>query len=88
MDFGSSDPEVGGCLEMSPWLSRLVIPFLLIVVAACVDTADPTGPVPQPEPPENPGDFTQATQAAEVGPSSGVPRPGSRALELSGAEQG
>jgi hypothetical protein len=55
--------------------TRWVFGFLLIAVAACVDTAEPTGPVPTPNP--DPGEIISTAGQADGALSAPV-RPASR----------
>ena len=52
---------------MNRWLSRRMIGLLFLFFfagAGCVDTAEPTGPVPQP-PPDDGGDLTSVDLRAD-----------------------
>jgi len=57
------------------WRTIGLLFFLFVGVSACVDTAEPTGPVPTPEP--EPGELTSVVRPAD-GPASAASRPGSR----------
>lgn len=54
---------------MNRWLSRGTLGSLLVVIAGCVDTAEPTGPMPNP--PEDPGELTSVVIDAVGNASEG-----------------
>ncbi len=61
---------------MSRSATRWVFGFLMIAITACVDTAEPTGPVPTPEP--DPGEIISTAGRAD-GTVSAPVRPASPA---------